>query len=121
VPQYLPEPLRPLHGHATIAVHTQVAKTAVHARVSALCTDIRQNPFTLRLVMQPFTPEQTHAFLAAALKGVHVSVEVARNLWEKTGGLPLYIEQVCCLKKYTASYHTCPCIPPVPGAEEPGL
>ena len=89
----------------------QVAKAAVHDRVSALCTDIRQNPFTLRLVMQPFTPEQTHVFLASALEGVHVSAEVARNLWEKTGGLPLYIEQVGCLEKNTASYPCIPCIP----------
>lgn len=94
----------------------QVAKAAVHARVNTLCTDIRQNPFTLRLVMQPFTPEQTHVFLASALEGVHVSAEVARNLWEKTGGLPLYIEQVGCVEKNTASYRTYPCIPPVPGS-----
>ena len=73
----------------------QVAKTAVHTKVTALCQDIRENPFTLRLIMQPFTPEQTHTFLSAALDGVQVSAEVAHNLWEKTGGLPLYIEQVC--------------------------
>ena len=68
---------------------------AVHAKVTMLCQDIRANPFTLRIIMQPFTPEQTHAFLDAALEGVQVSAEVARNLWEKTGGLPLYIEQAC--------------------------
>ena len=71
----------------------QAAKMAVHAKVTTLCQDIRTNPFTLRIIMQPFTPEQTHAFLDAALEGVQVSAEVARNLWEKTGGLPLYIEQ----------------------------
>ncbi len=59
----------------------------------ALLDDIRENPFTLRLVLQPFTPEHTQAFLNAALDGVLVSMEVAHNLWEKTGGLPLYIEQ----------------------------
>lgn len=80
-----------------LTVFTQVAKLVAHARVTALCRDIRNNPFTLRLIMQPFTPEQTHAFLSAALEGVQVSAEVARNLWEKTGGLPLYIEQVCSL------------------------
>ena len=71
----------------------QAAKMAVHAKVTTLCQDIRTNPFTLRIIMQPFTPEQTHAFLETALEGVQVSAEVARNLWEKTGGLPLYIEQ----------------------------
>ena len=71
----------------------QAAKMAVHAKVTTLCQDIRTNPFTLRIIMQPFTPEQTHAFLDAALEGVQVSAEVAHNLWEKTGGLPLYIEQ----------------------------
>ena len=70
-----------------------MAKLALHARMSALLEDIRENPFTLRLVVQPFTPEHTQAFLNAALDGVQVSADVARNLWEKTGGLPLYIEQ----------------------------
>lgn len=72
----------------------QAAKKALHARMSALLDDIRENPFTLRLILQPFTPEHTQAFLNATLDGVSVSPEVAQNLWEKTGGLPLYIEQV---------------------------
>lgn len=75
----------------------QEAKKALHAKMSALLDDVRENPFTLRLVLQPFTPQQTQAFLNAALDGVLVSMEVAHNLWEKTGGLPLYIEQACSL------------------------
>ena len=73
------------------------AKAALHAKMSALLEDIRENPFTLRMMLQPFTPKHTQAFLNAALDGVLVSSDVAHNLWEKTGGLPLYIEQVCTL------------------------
>ena len=85
----------------------QAAKMAVHAKVTMLCQDIRTNPFTLRIIMQPFTPEQTHAFLDAALEGVQVSAEVARNLWEKTGGLPLYIEQACPRSMHHMPWHVC--------------
>lgn len=67
----------------------------MHSKVTAAREAIRENPSTLRLLMQPFTPEQTQTFLSAALNGVHVSAEVAVNLCEKTGGLPLYMEQVC--------------------------
>ncbi len=63
--------------------------------MTALHEGIRERPCTLRLLMQPFTPEQTQTFLRAALDGVHISAEVALHLWEKTGGLPLYMEQVC--------------------------
>ena len=73
----------------------QAARAAVHAKVTAVREAIRGNASTLRLCMQPFTPEQTQTFLSVALDGVHVSAEVAMSLWEKTGGLPLYVEQVC--------------------------
>ena len=72
----------------------QVVKASQHAKVSSLLEVIRGNCHTLRLVLQPFSPKQTQEFLAAALCGVVVSAEVAHKLWEKTGGLPLYIEQV---------------------------
>ena len=73
----------------------QAAKTAVCSKVTAVRNAIREIPCTLRLLMQPFTPEQTQTFLSVALEGVHISAEVALHLWEKTGGLPLYMEQVC--------------------------
>ena len=67
----------------------------MHSKVAAAREAIREVPSTLRLLMQPFTPEQTQAFLSAALDGIHVSAELAATLCEKTCGLPLYMEQVC--------------------------
>ncbi|EIE21630.1 hypothetical protein COCSUDRAFT_56833 [Coccomyxa subellipsoidea C-169] len=85
--------VRPNDGVFASPLPGQAAKAALHAKMSTLLEDIRENPFTLRMVLQPFTPEHTQAFLNAALDGVLVSSDVAHNLWEKTGGLPLYIEQ----------------------------
>ena len=73
---------------------SQAAKAAVYSKVVALREAIRESPCTLRLPLQPFTPEQTQAFLSVAMDGVNISAEVAQHLWEKTGGLPLYMEQV---------------------------
>ncbi len=65
-------------------------------RAAGLLEELYRSPATLRLVLQPFSPAQTHAFLSAALGGGGpVSAELAHSLWEKTGGLPLYIEQAC--------------------------
>ena len=49
------------------------------------------------MVLEAFTPAQTRAFLSQALHGIPISEEEAFNWWEKTGGLAMYIEQVCAM------------------------
>lgn len=49
---------------------------------------------TLRIVLEPFTVAQVQEFLQQMLEGTAVSAESASQIAERTGGLPLYVEQV---------------------------
>ena len=62
---------------------------------------IKLHPITLRVTLQPFTLDQTRSFLNMAFKGADLKMDegLVRQLWEKTGGLPLYLEQVSVISK----------------------
>ena len=49
---------------------------------------------TLRITLEPFTVEQVQEFMQQMLEGTTVSRESAAQIAERTGGLPLYVEQV---------------------------
>lgn len=48
----------------------------------------------LHLVLRPFNVDQSCAFVSAALGGAQVPPEVARLLWERSNGLPSFLEQL---------------------------
>jgi hypothetical protein len=45
-------------------------------------------------VLRPFDVEQSSAFVSAALGGAAVPPEVAGLLWERSSGLPSFLEQL---------------------------
>ncbi|CAL8469391.1 g8932 [Coccomyxa elongata] len=79
--------VRPNDGAFATPLPGQEAKKALHAKMCALLDDIRENPFTLRLVLQPFTPEHTQAFLNAALDGVLMVVFMQQHQQLRDGAV----------------------------------
>lgn len=59
-----------------------------------LPTSQLKQPGALHLVLRPFDAEQSSAFVSAALGGAAVPPEVARLLWERSSGLPSFLEQL---------------------------
>ena len=45
-------------------------------------------------MLQPFSIEQSRQFVSAALGGAQVPPEVAALLWERSNGLPSFLEQL---------------------------
>jgi predicted ATPase len=45
-------------------------------------------------VLRPFSIEQSRQFVSAALGGAQVPPEVAALLWERSNGLPSFLEQL---------------------------
>ena len=59
-----------------------------------VCHDIQGTKSTLRITLEPFAVEQVQEFMQQMLEGTAVSHESAAQIAERTGGLPLYVEQV---------------------------
>ena len=72
----------------------QTVKMAMHLKASQALEAIVRARGTARVVLPPFALEQTAAFISAAFGSADVAPELTQEIFVKTGGLPLYIEQV---------------------------
>ena len=59
-----------------------------------MCSCVQGTRNTLRIMLDPFSIEQVQEFLQQMLEGVAVTPEFSARIAERTGGLPLYVEQV---------------------------
>lgn len=62
--------------------------------MTSLSDGLQGTKSTLRITLEPFTVEQVQEFMQQMLEGTIVSRESAAQIAERTGGLPLYVEQV---------------------------
>ncbi|KAL4458480.1 hypothetical protein ABPG75_013345 [Micractinium tetrahymenae] len=62
--------------------------------VRAAYRAVLDQPTTLHMILQPFTPEQSRQFVSAALGGADVAPDAAALLWERSNGLPSFLEQL---------------------------
>ncbi len=58
---------------------------------------IRSLPSYEQMVLQPFTTAEVQQYMRVALDRQNISDHVAGAVRERTGGLPLYVEQVMLL------------------------
>lgn len=58
-------------------------------------------------MLEPFTVEQVQEFMQQMLEGTIVSRESAAQIAERTGGLPLYVEQVRLQQLRTSQLQFC--------------
>lgn len=58
---------------------------------------IQSLPSYEHMVLQPFTTAEVQQYMRVALDRHNISNHIAAAVRERTGGLPLYVEQVCCL------------------------
>ena len=53
---------------------------------------LRSSPSTERIRLKPFTIEETWRFMASLNQNQDPKDSIVRAVWEKSGGVPLYIE-----------------------------
>ena len=56
---------------------------------------IQSLPSYEHMVLQPFTTAEVQQYMRVALDRHNISNHIAAAVRERTGGLPLYVEQVC--------------------------
>ena len=79
----------------------QTARVALHRKASQALESIIRARGTVRIQLPLFGLEQTGALISAAFGWADVAPELTQEIYVKTGGLPLYIEQV-------SSFAACP-------------
>ena len=93
---------------------SQPAKRALLARAKTALKELKSCAGASTVTLQPFSVEETREFVESALSGGRMSSRLGKVMWEMTGGLPLYAEQVCwalCISVLAVSLQDLPVLP----------
>ena len=71
----------------------QTTRVALHDKANQALHIILQATGTTQVTLPPLNLAQTMELISAAFSGVDVAPELGREIYDKTAGLPLYIEQ----------------------------
>ncbi|GAB4822063.1 hypothetical protein N2152v2_009109 [Parachlorella kessleri] len=85
---------RPILSSLQASLRQLTTKEMLYSKIVSAYSHVLAQPSTLYIVLQPFTVEETRQFISTYLGGAEVGYDIAQLVWEKSNGLPAFIEQL---------------------------